>query len=337
MPDPKDTALWPFGTIALVFTDVERSTELWQIDEEAFGQALMEHDDILRETLARHQGVEVKHTGDGFFVVFSEVPAAASFCLELQGHLLRHEWPEELGPVRTRIGLHRGRARLHGADYRGPAVNLAARVCNACSGGQILVSGAAADQLWSVPGLPDRLVDLGRYSLAGVPEPVQVYELRGQSQMEFDIRPLGAGEPAALPEPSPEPSPTVFDEDDDDRWQRIKLLLRQADNAQAIGELAVLHQRHPSDVKVLTTLGVAYGVEEQLDAAERCFREALELAPNHAAAWFNLARVYGKMGRRDQIGHALAMALRADPKHPKARAVAAKYGVEIPELTSEDF
>jgi len=330
----------PSGAMALVFTDVEGSTELWQIDEELFEQALLRHDLLVRETLAAAEGgIEVKHTGDGFFLAFRDTPVAAGFCIDLQTKLLQQEWPRELGPVRTRIGLHYGRARVVGEDYRGPAVNLAARICNASSGGQILISGQAKEQLPRTSGLLDRLRPMGAYHLPGVADAVELYELACSAADEFDFRPLSpqpSGAPVTPHAPSPSPSSALerdgfASEDDEQRWQRVKLALRQADNVTAIEELAVLHDRHPEDPRVLTTLGVAYGIERLYEQAEHCLKLATELAPDHAAAWFNLARVYGKMGHRDRIAHAIQRALEADPHHPKARQVAAKYGIELPE------
>lgn len=324
--DDQRTEHWPTGQVALVFTDVERSTELWQIDEEAFEQALVEHDHIVRQLTASFGGVEVKHTGDGFFLVFPDPGRAGSFCIDLQTSLAEHPWPVELGTVRTRIGLHVGRPRLHDGDYRGPAVNLASRICNASAGGQILTSREAAAKLWPVPGLASRLVVMGSYPLPGLAEPVEIYELRCDATEQFDFRPL-----SPLPATGDQASGAMaFDDDDEERWKRVKIALREADNAKAIVELAILRERHPRDVKVLTALGVAYGIEKEYASATECLQTAVELDPAHAGAWFNLARVYGKMGRRERIAHALEMALKADPQHPKARAVAAKYGIELP-------
>lgn len=333
--------LLPSGAMALVFTDVEGSTELWQIDEELFEQALLRHDQIVRSALAAaEEGYEVKHTGDGFFLVFADAAVAAGFCIDIQTQLLAETWPRELGRLRTRIGLHYGRARLVADDYRGPAVNLAARICNACSGGQILISGQARDQLQRSLTLMDRLRPMGAYHLPGVADAVELYELVCEASDDFDFRPLspqpsGARASRQSPPPSTEPesldSTGFTDADDEQRWQRVKVALRQADNVTAIEELTVLHDRHPADPRVLTTLGVAYGIEQLYEQAEHCLKLATELDPSHASAWFNLARVYGKMGQRDRIAFAIQRALEADPHHPKARQVAAKYGIEIPE------
>lgn len=323
------------GLLAIVFTDVERSTELWQIDEDAFGWALMEHDHEVRETLQRYGGTEVKHTGDGFFLVFETVAGGARFCLDLQTRLTDHDWPPELGPVRTRMGMHFGRALRFGTDYRGSAVNLASRVCAASQGGQVLLPGDAANELQSDHEMTARLLERGQFELSGITERIALFELACDATRHIEFGPVRQNPPppaAVRPVESPMPDPARFSAEDRAAWSRAAEALRRSDHEAAVAELLALVESHPDDVPALTTLGVAFAWGEQYERAEHCLRKAVEIDEQHASAWFNLARVYGKTGRRDQIGHALAMALRADPSHAKARAVAAKYGVIIPDL-----
>jgi class 3 adenylate cyclase len=61
----------PSGTVTLLFTDIEGSTQLLhELGAEAFGEVLQEHRRTLREAFARHGGIEVDTQGDAFFVVF---------------------------------------------------------------------------------------------------------------------------------------------------------------------------------------------------------------------------------------------------------------------------
>lgn len=324
--------------MALVFTDVEGSTELWQVDEDVFGWALVEHDHEVRECLERYAGREVKHTGDGFFLAFPDAVQAARFCLELQTRLSLTAWPEEIGAVRTRIGVHYGSPRRHGDDYRGAAVNLASRVCDASHGGQILVTGETAKALQGDADLRGRLSFLGAQELAGIRASVDLYELICDATRKLKFPPLGSGQTTSEVNPRPRPAVDDVDEmsgftaDDHAVWRRARQALRVPEHKRAIDLLLALHDRHPDNLKVLSTLGVAYAWAQQYDRAEHCFRRVVSSDSHHAASWFNLARVYGKMGRRKDIGYAIAMTLKADPNHSKAREVAAKYGVEIPRL-----
>lgn len=65
-----------------------------------------------------------------------------------------------------RIGLHVGEAEERDGDYFGPTVNMAARVMAAGHGGQVLAIATFA----AAAGVEG--VDIGRYRLAGFPEPV---------------------------------------------------------------------------------------------------------------------------------------------------------------------
>ena len=72
---------------------------------------------------------------------------------------------------------------------------------------------------------------------------------------------------------------------------------------------------------------MAFAAAQRLDRAEHCLRRATELDGREASAWYNLARVYGKLGQRDRVNWALQGALRADPHHVKALEAARKYGL----------
>ena len=196
------TVAVPTGRVALVFTDIEGSTRLWERCSAGMRAALELHDRILRTRLLEHSGYEVKTQGDSFMVAFATVRDAVSWCLAVQAELLRAPWPEELlaereaaevrgswGVVhrglRVRMGVHVGEpecridARTGRADYFGRMVNVAARVADAGHGGQVLVSGEA----WSrVSGLLEELGRpavraLGQFRLKGILDPVPLVEL----------------------------------------------------------------------------------------------------------------------------------------------------------------
>ncbi|WP_309889673.1 adenylate/guanylate cyclase domain-containing protein [Archangium sp.] len=192
----------PTGTVALVFTDVQGSTQLWERCSEGMRGALDVHDEVLRALLAGSDGYEVKTQGDSFMVAFSSAVEAVRWCLEAQEALLRAPWPEDLlalsdatvqqgtrGPVhrglRVRMGVHLGEPecrideRSGRADYFGRMVNVAARVADAGHGGQVLVSG----EVWGrVRGALESLGrpvvrSLGEFHLKGIEDAITLVEL----------------------------------------------------------------------------------------------------------------------------------------------------------------
>jgi class 3 adenylate cyclase len=127
----------PDGTVTLLFTDIEGSTERNQDlgDREWMG-ILRHHHDLIREQVAANQGFEVKSMGDGFMIAFSSARRALRCALDIQ-HAIAKE--TELD-VRVRADLHAGEAVRDGDDFYGATVNMAARVAGAADGGEILVS-----------------------------------------------------------------------------------------------------------------------------------------------------------------------------------------------------
>ena len=55
---------------AFLFTDIEGSTAKWQKHPRAMKAALLTHDSLIRDCASSHDGEVVKHTGDGFLLVF---------------------------------------------------------------------------------------------------------------------------------------------------------------------------------------------------------------------------------------------------------------------------
>src|SRR6266508_3214201 len=82
----------PQGTVSLLFTDVDRSTELVKRLREAYGPALAEHRDLLRGAFAKHGGAEVDTQGDSFFVAFGRARDAVMAAIAAQHAFVFHPW-----------------------------------------------------------------------------------------------------------------------------------------------------------------------------------------------------------------------------------------------------
>lgn len=171
-----DLASLPRGTVTFLLTDIEGSTRLLQQLGDGYAAVLRDVRAIIRASVRRGGGHEVDARADDFFGVFQRPPRALEAALAIQRSLGKRAWPEGAA-VRVRIGLHTGRPTLTEAGYLGVAVHLAARVCQAGHGGQILLSTAARDALdgGAADGVAFRT--LGRYTLTGLPEPEALFQV----------------------------------------------------------------------------------------------------------------------------------------------------------------
>ena len=166
----------PVGTVTFLFTDIEGSTRLLKQLRERYGEALEDHQRILRETFAAHDGHEIDTQGDSFFVAFRRAKEAVAAAVEGQRRLADHEWPDGT-ELRVRMGVHTGEPAAAGQRYVGLGVHRAARISAAGHGGQVLVSQATRELLRDDP-LPDvSLRDLGEHQLKDLDEPERLYQL----------------------------------------------------------------------------------------------------------------------------------------------------------------
>ncbi|KAJ7245656.1 hypothetical protein B0H12DRAFT_1127492 [Mycena haematopus] len=88
----KDEVAPPVGHVAIVFTDIQNSTRLWEATPSGMITALHLHNSLLRRYLRICGGYEVRTEGDSFMCSFPTVLAAVWWCLIIQVQLLKVSW-----------------------------------------------------------------------------------------------------------------------------------------------------------------------------------------------------------------------------------------------------
>ena len=170
------TILTRVPTVSFLFVDQVGSTAQLQVlgDERAapVRRALF---DIIQSALAAHGGTLVDNTGDGVMATFGSAVAAVDCAAAIQGGVRRHNRTRPAAEsVEVRAGIHTGEPVTDEAGrYFGMAVVVAARLCAAAEGGQILVS----DLVRALCASRDHLVfsSIGSLELKGVGEPVPAH------------------------------------------------------------------------------------------------------------------------------------------------------------------
>lgn len=136
----------PRGTVTLVFTDVQGSTDLLrELGRARYSDALNRHREILRDVFGARGGVEVELQGDSSFFSFSYAREAVLAAADVQRALSAHEWPHR--PISIRVGIHTGEPEVtvDGIGYTGLDVHRAARVMSVAHGGQVLLTARTTD------------------------------------------------------------------------------------------------------------------------------------------------------------------------------------------------
>jgi class 3 adenylate cyclase/alpha-beta hydrolase superfamily lysophospholipase len=150
----------------VLFTDIVDSTSLaGELGDRQWRRLLCEHQELVRELIARFSGREVKTTGDGFLATF-DGPTRAVECAQA---IVNDVAP--LG-IAVRAGLHTGEVELIGKDIGGIAVHVAARVCGVAGGGQVLTSATVRDL---VAGSGIEFDSLGSHALKGIADDAELF------------------------------------------------------------------------------------------------------------------------------------------------------------------
>ena len=154
--------------VTLLFSDIVASTERSGEMGNARWHGLLDlHDDVATKVVARHGGTLVKHTGDGVLATFPMPSRGLRAARSLREDLRR-------AGLDVRIGLHTAEIERRGADVNGVGVNVAARIMDHASGGEILTSPAIP---LLVAGSEFSFASRGDHELRGLPGRYELFAL----------------------------------------------------------------------------------------------------------------------------------------------------------------
>jgi class 3 adenylate cyclase len=160
----------PEGTVTIMFTDIEDSTAIIERLGDVDASVLVkEHNDLVREQVAAHGGYEVKFRGDGFMLAFTSAAKSVRCAIAIQESMREFSERHAEAPFGICIGINSGEAVPDGADFLGTAVNIAARLADSASGGEVLVTSVVRDLVASsgeFKFLPETQIEL-----KGISEP----------------------------------------------------------------------------------------------------------------------------------------------------------------------
>jgi class 3 adenylate cyclase len=162
---------------ALAFSDVVGSTDYFaRFGDEAGRRLQQRHFDLLVPLVVAAGGRIVETGGDGAFVVFGTMEAAASAFVALEKAIaLDNQTSGREHQLSVRIGLHFGPVLTDEVLVTGDAVNLAARVTQSAMPGEIRLTRDAFQELPS--GYRLRACPLPAVELKGIARPVTVFAL----------------------------------------------------------------------------------------------------------------------------------------------------------------
>lgn len=159
--------------VAIAFTDLEDfSSFALDAGDEAAVDLLREVGEAVEPPVKQRGGEVVKRLGDGMMAVFTDAPDAVEALRDASRRVAAIEF-DGYRP-RLRAGLHVGRPRRLAGDLFGVDVNVAARLADQASGGELLVSDRVLELL-DTEGCDIRRKR--RFKVKGVPRDLGAYRL----------------------------------------------------------------------------------------------------------------------------------------------------------------
>lgn len=161
---------------AIMFTDMVSFSRLTERNERLALELLEKHNHILRAIFVSHGGIEIKTTGDGFYLAFPSALEAVRCAIDIQEALHdRNATQAAERHILIRVGIHLGDVETRGGDLYGQAVNIAARIEPLAEPGGVCVTREIYEQ--ARHALPQTLVRLGAAELKNIGDAVDVYKV----------------------------------------------------------------------------------------------------------------------------------------------------------------
>src|ERR1700761_3177951 len=174
---PPPRTVRPRRLAAIIVGDIVAYSRLMEADEEGTHHRVKRIEgELIEPSIAEHNGVLVKTTGDGFIATFDSPVEAVRCSIVIQQNLIgrnasvpKHSW------IEYRIGVNLGDVIIEPDDVYGDGVNVASRLEGIAQPGEVFISGGIYEQIKHkvVCGYES----LGDRRVKNITDPVRVYRV----------------------------------------------------------------------------------------------------------------------------------------------------------------
>jgi TolB-like protein/class 3 adenylate cyclase/Tfp pilus assembly protein PilF len=162
--------------VAIAFADVAGWSRLIERnDVEALRAWKALRAEILEPKLREHGGRVLEIAGDAMLVEFPSVVGAVTWAVETQRVLAHPETDDPRSTLSLRIGINVEDVIVDDDKLIGDGVNIAARIQQFASPGDILVTGAVREYVWNKMRVSFK--DLGERELRNISRPIRVFRI----------------------------------------------------------------------------------------------------------------------------------------------------------------
>jgi TolB-like protein/class 3 adenylate cyclase/Tfp pilus assembly protein PilF len=160
---------------AIAFADVAGYSKLMERDQlRTMLQWKALRQDLLEPKITEHGGHLHRRVGDALLIEFQSAVNAVQWAVDVQRGIAEAGSPGDDG-LRIRVGINIDDVIFDDGDLHGDGVNIASRIQELASPGEVLVTATVRDQVWNKLGVG--MTDLGDRALKNISRPVRIYRL----------------------------------------------------------------------------------------------------------------------------------------------------------------
>lgn len=161
---------------AVAFADVAGFSRMMERDDANTIQRWKHlRQQLLEPKIREHSGQLLQLMGDGLLIEFQSVVDAVRWADDVQRAIAQTPTEEGEDALLLRVGINVEDVIVDGENIHGDGVNIAARIQQLASAGEVVMTAAVRDYVWNKLGV--ELTDLGERQLKNIRRPVRLYRL----------------------------------------------------------------------------------------------------------------------------------------------------------------
>jgi CheY-like chemotaxis protein len=161
---------------AIMITDIVGfSKEMEKNEEHAYSKLLI-HNEMIRKSISKNRGEEIKTIGDAFLVRFKSAVDAVKAAMNIQNKFLRYNKDKkDVDQILVRIGIHIGDILIEDNDVFGNGVNVASKIEPLAEPGGICISADAYNVVKK--SIDIKVLSLGIKELKNIKDSPEIFKI----------------------------------------------------------------------------------------------------------------------------------------------------------------
>ena len=161
---------------AILITDMVDFSKEMENDEEHAYSKLLVHNEIIRKSILKNRGEEIKTIGDAFLVRFKSAVDAVETGINIQNEFLEYNKDKKKDDqITIRIGIHVGDILIKDNDVFGNGVNIASKIEPFAEPGGICISEDAYNIVKNSTDF--KVLSLGKKELKNIKTPPEIFKI----------------------------------------------------------------------------------------------------------------------------------------------------------------